>query len=268
MRPIGIFAAVFGFVAAIATLGCAGIMVHGLSRPAPEHAAPIIVPMPATPEPDHRPDDARRPRRPHRDFAEAATPIGEKATVGGPVGPGGRQVMCDLPFSSGLRMKNVGGTDGSGLCVFTSLTHAMRYALERTGWEFRQKMQGEKGGGWPEKVDAMMSRYCPGVRYLQYEGTDPAALDACLQSGRMCSVTYGYGERYGHGIAHMVNLVYFDSEFACVLDNNFVGEEQLEWMTRAEFLRRWKLGDPRGYGWCVVILRSGPPVLPYQPSLN
>jgi hypothetical protein len=105
----------------------------------------------------------------------------------------------------------------------------------------------------------MMGKYAAGVKYVQYEGNDPAILDLAIKTGRIVSVTYGYSERYGGRVAHMTNLVHIDDKNACVLDNNFIGENQLEWMSRAEFLRRWKLG---GNGWAVIILNPPPPPIP------
>ena len=181
-------------------------------------------------------------------------------TEGGPVSPAGVEVTCDLPASSGLRAKNVGGRDGSGLCVFTSIMHSARYQGERRLWDFQQQMRSEPGGGYPGKVDQMISKYAPGVGYLQYEGGDPAILEAALATGRMPSVTYdGRDVHYRGKIAHMINLVYLDQNIACVLDNNFIGEEQLIWLARDEFLSRWRGG---GGGWAVVLLSPAPAPAP------
>lgn len=177
----------------------------------------------------------------------------------GPVGPAGQEVACDLPAD--LRTKNVGGTDGSGLCVFTSIGHAARYQNERKLADFQRQMRAERGGGWPEKVDAMVAKYAPGAAYVQATNGDLAFLRKAIASGRMPSVTYaGRDPHYGRAtIAHMVNLVHLDDTSACVLDNNFVGERQLLWMTPAEFAERWRAN---GGGWAVVLLAPAPPPAP------
>lgn len=192
-----------------------------------------------------------------------------KAWIGGPKHIDGTEVACDIPHEKW--MENSVGTDNSGLCVFTSINVAAFWQHVKEAWDFQQKMRRELGGGWPEKVDKMIAKYCPGVEYVQYEGPDSSILDLAIKSGRMPCVTYGFSERYqdkngrGGQIAHMVNLVHLDSKWACVLDNNFVAPASLEWMSRDEFFRRWKLGS-RGNkdGWAVVLLRPPPPPVPHN----
>lgn len=180
---------------------------------------------------------------------------------GGKVSPDGKsQVQTDLPVSQ--KMKNVGGTDGAGLCVFTSITWAMRYQNEPDGTHFRKDMQGERGGGWPEKVDQMMKKYAPGVKYIQDTSGDPEILRAILDSGRMACVTYnGHDCHYSGSIAHMVDLVCFDGKWACVSDNNFIDDSQFVWMSPEEFIQRWK---GTGGGWVVCLLSPPPPPVPHN----
>src|SRR5262249_61392077 len=52
-----------------------------------------------------------------------------------------------------------------------------------------------------------------------------------------------------------VNLVHFDDQWACILDNNFIGENDLVWMSPPEFLERWR---GKGSGWVVILLREPP----------
>jgi len=182
-------------------------------------------------------------------------------TEGGPTGPGGAEVMCDLPV--GLRQKNVGGRDGAGCCTFASVQHSARFQNERRLWTFLNDVAAhERGGGWPAKMDAMIAKYGDGTRYLQYEGSDSALLEAALKSGRMPAVTYdGHDPHYGlnRTIAHMVNLVYLDDKYAAILDNNFTADLSLMWMTRQEFLQRWTGG---GSGWAVVLVSPAPAPVP------
>ncbi len=180
--------------------------------------------------------------------------------VGGRTSPDNtEQLQIDLPASEHL--KNVGGRDGSGLCVFTSVEHSGRWQNVEQLTGFQGKMRKEDGGGWPEKVDKMVSKYAPGTTYLQYSGDDTSLLRLAIKTGRMPAVTYGYSPRYtGTGrIAHMVNLVHLTPRWAAILDNNFPGDDKYEWMAPAEFTRRWKLG---GGGWAVFLLSPPPPPPP------
>jgi len=157
------------------------------------------------------------------------------------------------------RTKNVGGRDGAGLCVFSSIGHAARWQNERRLVDFQKEMTQEPGGGYPEKVDRMIAKYGKGTLYLQYEGHDSTILKLALKTGRMPSVTYdGHDPHYRGSIAHMVNLIYLDDHQACILDNNFIGENELVWMSAQEFIDRWT-GDG---GWAVILLAPPPPPPP------
>lgn len=197
---------------------------------------------------------------------------------GGPIAADGKTaVVCDLPLA--LRLKNTGGSDGEGLCVFTSLAHAARWSNEQRLWNLQQQMTREPGGGTPSKVTAMIAKYGPGTPYLQHTGGDVEFLRAALKTGRMVCVTYcgGPGDPHygGQVVAHMVNLVYLserDDGQACILDNNFIGEKQLLWMSVPEFVERWKgenfyvrIGPrrmPVGGSWAIVLLDAPPPPAP------
>jgi hypothetical protein len=179
----------------------------------------------------------------------------EKAAVNGPVHDG-VEVDVDLPLSQ--HVKNFGApADGQGLCVFASLDMAARWHRVRPLIDVIHKIN--QGGGYPEKVDAVMRQVAPGVLYEQYEGTDPRFLDRAIGAGSAVCVTYGYGERYGmQTIYHMVLLVHLDADRAAIIDNNFPGT--FEWMSRDEFLRRWV--HPTGKGWAVALLAPPPPPPP------
>lgn len=184
----------------------------------------------------------------------------QKIQTGGPISPdGSATVACDLAVSQ--RTKNVGGSDGAGLCVFSSIGHAARWQNERRLIDFQKAMRAERGGGWPQKVDQMIKKYGAGTKYYQYEGTDMSLLKLALACGRMPSVTYNGrdGVHYNSTIAHMVNLVYLDDALACVLDNNFVGDNELVWLTADQFKARWTGGQQ---GWAVFLWAAPPPPLP------
>lgn len=179
---------------------------------------------------------------------------------GGRTSPdGAEEIQIDLP--GGQQMKNTGGKDGAGLCVFTSIEHSGRWQNVDSILGLQQKMTKEQGGGYPSKVEKMLAKYCDGAQYLQYEGSDPALIKLALTTGRMPSVTYGYSPRYSGKIAHMVNAVHLTERWAAILDNNFPGDTKYEWMTPAEFKKRWVSG---GGGWCVVVLAPPPPPMPYN----
>lgn len=178
----------------------------------------------------------------------------------GAVSPAGTEVTCDLPES--MRLHNTVGTNRLGLCVFTSITHDALYQNESRLFNFQHDMMSEPGGGDPKKVDAMIAKYGKGAEYLQYLGNDPAFLREVLATGRMVAVSYnGRDPRYKQTIAHMVNLVHLDDKEACILDNNF--EKKYYWMSRDEFLDRWRMldryGRDTGRCWAVVLLAPPPP---------
>src|SRR5437660_81591 len=208
--------------------------------------------VPAGPESSAAPH--RGPRRPLLPRATTAEPAGA-ITVGGPRSADGVEVTCDLPVEQ--RTRNVGGSDGAGLCVFSSIGHAARWQNERRLVDFQKQMTKEPGGGYPEKVDRMVAKYGKGTPYIQYEGHDATILKLALKTGRMPSVTYdGHDPHYNGSIAHMVNLIYLDDQEACILDNNFIDE--LVWMSAKEFLERWTDDG----GWAVILLAPPPPPPP------
>lgn len=168
----------------------------------------------------------------------------------------GVDVSVDLPVEQ--HVKNFGAPkDGKGLCVFASMDMAARWHHMADLIDVIHKVP--EGGGWPQKVDKVIKQLAPDRKYVQYEGTDPAILDGAMASRAAACVTYGTGERYQlQTIYHMVLLVHLDAKTACIVDNNFPGT--FEWMTRAEFLTRWK--HPSGQGWAIVFLESPPPPIP------
>lgn len=185
------------------------------------------------------------------------------AKVNGPTSPDGKVTLhCDLPGR--LHLKNKGGSDGAGLCVFTSINHAAYWQNVAALSDFRDWMTRYPGGSWPEKTAKKVAEICkekglPEPAFFQVE--DKSALDvlkvAC-KSGRMPGVTYSYsptGRYNGQKIAHMVSLVHADDDWFCILDNNYPGYEAFEWMTPQEFSRVWT-------GWAFILLDPGPPPIP------
>lgn len=226
--------------------------------PQQEPAKPVC-PGPLCPAP--QPSPPLPPLQPRRPWGPGEGPaVAGKPQLGGKTSPDGTvEITCDLPASE--KKHNVGGRDGAGLCVFTSIEYCARWANEERLFDLQEKMRHERGGGWPAKVDDVLARYGAGVEYLQYEGNDPAVLRAAIASGLMCGVTYnGHDPHYNQSIAHMVSLCHLDDRWACITDNNFPGDNQFVWMSPGEFYRRWKGGGSSG--WAVVLLNPPPPPPP------
>lgn len=193
-----------------------------------------------------------------------ATAVGA-ATVGGNVAPDGTEVNCDLPRE--LHVKNRGGSDGAGLCVFASIKHSAMWQRVPPLEGIFEYMFTRPGGGYPSKVDKVIDALCkskgmPKPLYLQVEDRDLEILKLACKTGRMPGVTYSFspsGRYGGQRIAHMVSLVHADDKLFGILDNNFPGT--IEWMTPAEFLKTYTGGRN---GWSVILLDSGPPPVPFN----
>lgn len=181
--------------------------------------------------------------------------------------PGGPEyqteaITCHLPEREHLA--NSAGRDGLGLCVFTSIDLAARWANEPSLIGFRDFMKKHGGGGWPEKVDEFIpkmaaSKNLPTPNYMQHTGGDPEVLKKALRTGRYVAVTYDGrdGVYYRTRVAHMVNLVHLSDQFAVIQDNNFPGKWL--WMKPQAFFERWK---GTGGGWAIVLFNPGPPPIP------
>lgn len=183
------------------------------------------------------------------------------AQVGGRLSPAGKPIQVDLPGS--MHLQNKGGSDGAGLCVFTSIDHAARWQNILPLIGFRDYMTKFPGGGYPQKVDAFIKRRCAELKvpipaYIQVEKTDLEILRKATATGRMVCITYCYSPtgRYRGHISHMVNLPHLDQEWAAILDNNYPGEDRYEWMTPAELTRVAACG---GQIWAIIFLDHGPP---------
>ena len=184
----------------------------------------------------------------------------QAASVGGDTAPDGTLSQCCLPQS--LRKMNVGGSDGAGLCVFTSIGHSAEYQDVYQLKEFQAWMKSHPGGGYPEKVDKMIAQLCQEKGwakpvYIQNTTGDLELLKKACQSGRMPGITYGFSPsgRYGGGkIAHMVSLVHAKGDVWGILDNNYIKE--IEWLNTEEFKKTFASG---GGNWSVILIQAGPP---------
>lgn len=182
----------------------------------------------------------------------------------------GESVTCDLPNDQ--QFKNIGSKkDGAGMCVFSSIEMAARYqGLDAMrGWR-DWCAANYKGGGYPQKVDQLLLAWwkkqaIEPIPYLQFEGVDPEAIMATIdKTNRMSSITYGFSPRYGQRIAHMVNGILYGQKYGVVLDNNFIGDNQYEWMEKGELVRRMRLqtNGQAGSAWVFVWLTPGSPPAP------
>jgi hypothetical protein len=186
-------------------------------------------------------------------------PAHEAFVHGGPVSPAGVRATADIPTSQHIR--NTGGSDGAGLCVFTSAELSARWQNVPALDGFQQYMRRFPGGGWPEKLDRYIQSYCnsrgvPVPRYVQHTGGDEEFLDLAIRTGRMPFMTYGGKDNfYRGGIYHMVNGAALTETEGAIIDNNRPGV--WVWMTRRELLSRWR--DMNG-GWAGVFLDPPPPV--------
>lgn len=226
-------------------------------------------PPPTSPPPT--PPLAPAPAPPPKPWGEIpAAPVG--ALIAGPRHPDGTEVQCDLPGE--LHVRNRGGKDGVGLCVFASLRHSGLWHDEPVLTALFEWMFTRPGGGYPAKVDATIAAYCkdkavPPPAYLQLEGGDLDLLRRACAAGRMPAVTYWYsptGRYGGKRVSHMVSLLAAGAGrgpdgkgWWVVLDNNHPGPDKLEWMSEAQFRKCFTGGAA---GWAVVPLRAGPPPVP------
>ncbi len=241
-------------------LAVGGLSVSSCSGPTPSD--PAKPPAPSVPSPP--PHDPNKPSPPVPDPLAPPKPWGPEQAAGRPqlgskVSPDGKVEALDLPESE--KKRNVGGSDGAGLCVFTSIEYCARWQNERRLFDFQKQMRQELGGGYPEKVDKMMKKYAPGVPYIQDTSKDYELIKLAVQTGRMVGVTYdGKDPHYSGSIAHMVTLAWADDTWVAITDNNFPKDNEHVWMSVPEFMKRF------GDGWCVILLAPPPPPVPRSPK--
>lgn len=193
----------------------------------------------------------------------APTVFGAKVTSE-PIAPDGTPVQCDLPKE--LHIRNVGGSDGAGLCVFSSAEMAASYQNVESLFGFQRWMRRHPGGGWPEKLDRMIQQYCRERGYappdlLQVQTDNLDLLKLATKTNRLVCSTYCQSPsgRYGGArISHMVNVVHADEKYVCVVDNNFPGS--WEFMTPDEYKRSASCGG--GKIWLAIFTAPGPPPYP------
>lgn len=184
----------------------------------------------------------------------------ERPTPGGQSGPG--NVVAAIDLDESLRRKNRGGSDGAGLCVYTSVEHAAKWQGCDSYRDLQAWASRRPGGSYPRKLARDLAEVDPraAANVVQHNGGDMDFLDDALRANRMPGVTYcGYDPLYGYAspIAHMVNLAHLDEASAAILDNN--APNRLMWMSRGDFEKRWNGNQG---GWAVVLPNHGPPPVP------
>ena len=219
--------------------------------------------LPRLPQPPLMPTPIRpiKPHRPHR--GDPDDYLG--ATVGGRTHADGTDVQCDLPGE--FQIHNSAGTDGAGLCVFASMHHAGVWQSDPIFEGLFTWMKRHPGGGYPQKVDAMVQQFVKekgGVLpiYIQVEDNDLEILRLACANGYMPGVTYSFsptGRYNGQKIAHMVNIVCATASHFVILDNNYPGIDNYEWLSPSEFLKTY---SGQGQGWTVILLSPSPPPPP------
>jgi hypothetical protein len=256
-KPMNYLRALFAFLA---------LFLFGAGATNPQFFQQVLHPQ-AAPQKEDEGHKRRRllPRRLTGDLH--GQPIYGIAQRGGLVSPDGKEeVNCDLPRH--LHLKNKGGSDGAGLCVFCSLNHASYWQHVHVTEDIFKFMWTRPGGGYPGKVDAVIAAMAKAKavevpRYVQIENKDIEILKLACKTGRMPGVTYCFSPtgRYNGAsyIAHMVNVVHATENWVAVLDNNYPGE--LEWMDPTTF-RSVYTNRGKSNGWCVIFLDNGPPAPP------
>lgn len=197
------------------------------------------------------------------------------AFVGGETAQDGTEIHCALPGD--FHTKNVGGSDGAGLCVYCSMRHAGVWHDESVFAAMFDYMKQFPGGGYPAKVDKMVVKYCqekglPKPDYIHVEDSDLDILKSACQTGHLVMTTYSFsptGRYRGQRIAHMVNLVHADDRHFVILDNNYMPKDpanpdNYEWLTPEEFRRVSSQGG--GNYWAMILLKPGAPLPPKNPK--
>ncbi len=204
----------------------------------------------------------RQPLLPWRRPAGVAS-----SAQGGPVSPDGtEEISCDLPAK--LHIKNTGGTDGAGLCVWASQQHTASYQHVWPMIDVFNYMKTQRGGGWPQRVDqvtALLAKKAGAElpHYVQVESKNNLEiLKLACRTGRMPGVTYSFSPTGNYNrqfINHMVTLVHASDKWFAILDNNF--PSSYEWMDPATF-NNVHTRNGRENGWATIFLNDPPPAPP------
>lgn len=180
---------------------------------------------------------------------------------------------AQIDFPRWLWVRNEGGSDGAGLCVFRSATNSGGIWHRDRIEGFFDWMKRKPGGGYPSKFAKMLTQYCneQGIEepaYVQVQSSDQSVseildlLERAVNDDLMPAITYSFSPsgRYGGGrVSHMVNLVAAragPSRLWAIMDNNY--DSSYEWMSENDFRRTFGGGG----AWAIIFLSPGPPPVP------
>lgn len=159
-------------------------------------------------------------------------------------------VRAAAPIPPQLHIRNEGGSDGAGLCVYASMVIAGAYqqAADLMGlkdsalWRY---VKGRPGGSYPEKlIRDVQAVYGDGAKVTNYNGQDDTVMENLTEEKKPFGITFGQGRNYGNArIPHMVTGIHYSRKtgWACIVDNNFPGV--YSWMPAVELKRRAMLLD-------------------------
>lgn len=242
-------------------LAAAAIAVMYRPTPAPEPTPAPSPPRPLQPDcPDGRcPAPPKRPSP--RPWEEASpVPVGAYVTPE-PALKSGEALHVLVPRE--WHVKNRGGSDGSGLCVYASCRHTGLVQSDPVFTGMFEWMFKRPGGSYPAKLAKSIADYAKekglvAPKVLQVERmSDFSILQKACASGRLPGVTYSRSPtgRYGGArISHMVSLPHCDSATVAVLDNNYPGSYEVMSLDEAR-----KVGV---LDWAVFLLSPGAPPPP------
>lgn len=154
---------------------------------------------------------------------------------------------ASAPIPDKFHIRNEGGSDGLGLCVYASAvmagaTQGVADLAELKQSALWKHAKSRPGGSWPEKLAKDLNTVYPfekyGERWQQYVGTDFDILAQWSDQGRVVCSTMNTGALYNYKpIHHMINVIGFKrGGYAGVVDNNEPGVRR--WMPAKEFERR------------------------------
>lgn len=158
-------------------------------------------------------------------------------------------VRAAAPIPPALHIRNEGGSDGAGLCVYASMVMAgaWQQVADLTGlkssalWRY---VKARPGGSYPSKLtEDVQTVYGDSARIVNYNGQDDTVLETLARQRKPFGITFGTGRNYNYArIPHMVDGLHYERNgWACILDNNFPGV--YSWMPASELKRRAEMLD-------------------------
>lgn len=154
---------------------------------------------------------------------------------------------ASAPILDKFHIRNEGGSDGAGLCVYASVvmagaTQGVADLATLKASALWRHAKSRPGGSYPEKLARDLNAVYPfekyGEKWQQYTGTDFEVLEKWSKEGRTVASTMNTGGLYNYQpIHHMIDVIGFKrGGYAGVVDNN---EPYIRrWMPAKEFERR------------------------------